>query len=656
MMACTALRIVAVVLAGLATGLVLTATVGFSKAHADDKRKAQVSALAPVELLNGYRAYDLDGRQHSFGTTPNSRGVALVFLSTECPMCNEAIPRLNKIAALYGKQGIEFFGVLADRSVTRQQAVEHYSKYHIGFPMILDSANALRDLTGATHTPEAFVFDRAGKLIYRGLLDDSTERLGKKVVAKKHYLADALRAAIEGRRLPVASTTAVGCLIEGPGAGGTDGAITFNRDIAPILFANCVTCHRDGEVAPFSLTSYAEVSKRAKQISEVVDLRIMPPWKPTPNYGHFAGERRLTNEQIAILRDWASAGAPEGQAGDLPPLPKFPKGWQLGKPDMIVRMPRRFALYADGPDLYQHFVIPLGLNQDRLIKAVEVHPGNSKIVHHAHMFIDTTGEARMLDDADPSEGYTRFGGHGLSSAAYLGGWNPGATPHFFPQGSGRLMPKGGDAVFQIHYHPSGKPEFDQTEIGIYFAPPDAQQLIADLVVGNVDLMIPPGAADVRFNAEYTTPSNLILMEIRPHMHLLGKSYQVRALLPSGEEVPLIKIDHWDFNWQDSYIFDPLVRLPAGSKIQIQVVYDNSSNNRANPNTPPQVVYFGEESTDEMSNCAIRVTTDTYAEFQQVVADNGKYWSAEMKKYLDRNMTPDKKLRERKAPKSGRTGS
>jgi hypothetical protein len=150
---------------------------------------------------------------------------------------------------------------------------------------------------------------------------------------------------------------------------------------------------------------------------------------------------------------------------------------------------------------------------------------------------------------------------------------------------------------------------------------------------------------VKFNAEYTTPVNLLLMEIRPHMHLLGKSYQVRGLLPNGQEVPLIKIDDWDFNWQDSYVFDPIVRLPAGSKIQIQVAYDNSEKNRDNPSSPPKTVFFGEESTDEMSNCAIRVTTDTYPELQRVITDNTKYWTAEMKKYLDRNMTPDKKLRE-----------
>lgn len=627
-----------------------------SKVRGDDKRKPILDAVAAATLPTGFRVHDLDGRQQVLGSSADCRGVALVFLSTECPMCNEAIPRLNKLATSYKKQGIELFGVIPDRTVTRQQAQEHREKFQIAFPIVLDSGNALRELTGATRTPEVFVFEQSGKEIYRGLIDDSSEQLGKKSLPKKQFLADALRSVVHGKRLSVSRTTPVGCLIEEPGAGGSEGKITFNRDIAPILFSNCVNCHRDGEVAPFSMTEYEQVSKRAKQIAEVVKSRIMPPWRPAPNYGHFANERRLSDEQIALLVDWAELGAPEGVAEDRPSLPKFPKGWQLGKPDLVVRMPRKFALPADGPDLYQHFVIPLGLQADRLIRAVEVHPGNTKIVHHAHMFLDNTGEARILDAADPSEGYTRFGGHGLSSAAYLGGWNPGATPHFFPPGTGRLMPKGGDAVFQIHYHPSGRPEFDQTEIGIYYAPSDAQQLIADLVVGNVDLVIPAGAAEVKFTSEYVTPVSVVVMEVRPHMHMLGKRYQVKGILPNGEEVPLIKIEHWNFNWQDSYVLDPMIRLPAGTTIQMEAVFDNSSKNPDNPNSPPKTVYYGEESTDEMSNVAIRVTTNTYTEFQQVVSDNGKYWSAEIKKYVDRNMTPDKKVRERRNPKSARSGS
>lgn len=606
-----------------------------------DEPQPNVEAVLP----KNFRVHDIDGRQLTLAASRDCRGVALIFLSTECPLSNGAIPKLNKLASSYGAEGIELYGVIADRSITRTEAKEHDKKYRVRFPMILDAAHSLRELTGATHTPQAFVFDRTGKEIYRGQLDDASERLGKKSAPKKHYLAEALKSAARGTKLAVARTEPVGCFLEEPGEGGTDGEITFTRDVAPIVFSNCVACHRDGAVGPFPLTSYEDVSKRAKQIAEVVEKRVMPPWKPTPDYGHFANERRLTKSQIALFRAWADSDVAEGNPDDLPPLPTFPKGWQLGKPDLIVKMQQPFRLYADGPDLYQHFVIPLGLSEDRVINAVEVHPGNAKIVHHAHMFVDNTGQARQLDEADPSYGYTRFGGHGMSNAAYLGGWNPGATPHFFPPGTGRLMPKGGDAVFQIHYHPSGKPELDQTQIGVYFAPPEAQQLITDLIVGNVDLIIPAGNDNVRFNAEYTTPVNLLLMEIRPHLHLLGKSFQVRGLLPNGGEVPLIKIEDWDFNWQDSYVFDPIVRLPAGSKIQIQTVFDNSEKNRDNPNSPPKTVYFGEESTDEMSSCAIRVTTDTYPELQKVIADNTKYWTAEMKKYLDRNMTPDKKLRE-----------
>ncbi|MEI8022305.1 MAG: redoxin domain-containing protein, partial [Schlesneria sp.] len=324
--------------------------------------KTGIDSTDTITLPKPLRIIDLSGRQHVVLDAPETRGVALVFLSTECPMCNESIPRLNKLATQYQKQGVELFGVISDRTVSRQEALEHHTKFRLKFPIILDAGNSLRELTGATHTPEAFVFDRDGKQIYRGLIDDSSERPGKKNTAKRNYLADAMHSTAGGHRLPIACTQAVGCLLEEPGSGESVGEVTFNRDIAPIIFSNCTACHRDGEVAPFALTNYEQVSKRSKQIAEVVSSRLMPPWKPSPDYGHFASERRLSETQISLLKLWSEIGAPEGDRADLPPLPRFPSGWQLGKPDMIVRMPRKFALYADGVDLYKHFVIPLGLS------------------------------------------------------------------------------------------------------------------------------------------------------------------------------------------------------------------------------------------------------------------------------------------------------
>jgi peroxiredoxin len=253
------------------TVLGLSVTAGLSVLHGEDESKSDVGSLAPITLPKNVRMYDLDGRQHVLLGTSQCRGVALVFLSTECPLCNEAVPRLNTLAASYKKLGIELFGVISDRSVTRLQAQEHHENFRIKFPMILDSVNALRELTGATHTPQAFVFDQAGKEIYRGRLDDSSERLGKKNVPKKNYLADALHAVAKRQRLAVSQTQAVGCLLEELGTGQKDSAVTFNREIAPIVFSNCVACHRDGEVAPFPLTNDEQVSKRANRY---------PQWSP----------------------------------------------------------------------------------------------------------------------------------------------------------------------------------------------------------------------------------------------------------------------------------------------------------------------------------------------------------------------------------------
>ncbi|HEY0981314.1 hypothetical protein [Schlesneria sp.] len=634
--------------AGRATVFLLFAAIAASVPGGQTPSSATPSSeeVKPTTTLPAdLRAHDVEGHQHQLLGSAELKGIGLVFLTHDTASNHELLQRLNKLATVYRKQNVTLYGVYLAPNATRKHARDEFLKFRPKFPVLFDARQSLRKLTGATHSQQAFVYDRGGKLIYRGRLDDAATTTGKKSSSKKNYLVDALQAVAHGKRLAVTQTDPAGEPLAPLTEDESSSTILFTRDVAPILFSNCVNCHREGEVAPFPLLTYDQVRTRAQLIVEVVNTRLMPPWKPAPNYGHFAGERRLSQEQLETLQAWYHAETPEGDDDDLPPVPTFPKGWQLGKPDMVIRMPRRFALPADGPDLYKHFVIPTGLHQDRLIRAIEVHPGNPRIVHHAHMFLDNSGQARSLDEADPTEGYTRFGGHGLPEAAYLGGWNPGATPHFFPKGMGRLMPKGGDVVFQIHYHPSGKPEFDQTEIGIYFAPSDARQMITDLIVGNVDLVIPADEPDVRFKGEYVTPVSLLVLEVRPHMHLLGKSYLVRAILPSGAEVPLLKIEEWDFNWQDSYVVDPVVHLPAGSRIQIEVAFDNSSGNPANPNIPPQTVYFGEESTDEMCNCNLRVTADTYAEFQKIVTDNGAYWSREMQKYLSRNRTPDRKIRE-----------
>ena len=240
-------------------------------------------------------------------------------------------------------------------------------------------------------------------------------------------------------------------------AAGAADVPTFNKHIAPLLYQHCATCHRPGEVAPFSLLTYEDAAKRAKLIASATERRFMPPWKPEPGYGKFANERRLTDDQIALIRAWAENGAPEGDPGDKPPLPAFTDGWQAGKPDQILAMPSSFAVASSGHDLFRCFLLPLNLDRDVYVSGTEFRPGNRRIVHHALVYVDTTGAARARAGRDGGGGYPCFGGPGVPGVNLIGGWVPGTVAQPPSNEFSRFVPKGSDVVVQIHYHPSGKP-------------------------------------------------------------------------------------------------------------------------------------------------------------------------------------------------------
>ena len=395
----------------------------------------------------------------------------------------------------------------------------------------------------------------------------------------------------------------------GAGDGASDKAPTYAEDVAPILFANCVSCHRQGEVAPFTLTEYEDARKRAKTIASVTGDRFMPPWKAEPGHGEFAGTRRLTDEQIGTLRAWADAGAPEGDAKKTPKLPQFAEGWQLGEPDLVVSMPETFTVPAEGNDVYRCFVLPLGLDEDKYVDAVEFRPGNRKIVHHALFFLDDSGKARELDAQEDGPGYSRMGGPGFAPGGTLGGWAPGYMPERLPAGVARSLKAGSDLVVQTHFHPSGKEEGERSQIGIHFAKAKPKKLLASIPQAIRKLDIPAGEKDYRVSNEFELPLAAELIGITPHAHLLCTEIKVDATLPAGKQVPLIWIKDWDFDWQGQYQYKQTVRLPRGTKVKVEFAYDNSADNPAQPSSPPRRVTWGEQTTDEMAIVFYQVLVD-----------------------------------------------
>lgn len=395
----------------------------------------------------------------------------------------------------------------------------------------------------------------------------------------------------------------------------TAAPVTFNDQIVRIFQQNCQTCHHPGGIAPFSLTTYEDAYQWRNQLVDATHARRMPPWKPVPGYGEFQGVRRLSDTDIDLIARWVASGAPQGDPKRLPPPKQFASRWMLGEPDYVVAPREPFVVPAKAGDLYRCFTIPTTFTEDRYVTTAEIIPGNQKIVHHVLTFLDRKGVSAALDDADPGAGYTCFGGPGFTEPGSLGGvggWAPGAPGLQMPEQVGMLLPAGVRIVVQVHYHnTSDKSETDLTRIGLHIATTPVKQKLYVIPIWNSKFEIPAGASQHAVEASWTVPSgkNYHAIGISPHMHYLGREIKVTATYPDGTVQPLIYINDWDFNWQGNYAFAKPVPLPAGTKVDVHAVYDNSTANPRQPNSPPKVVRWGDGTTDEMLVVFLRTTLD-----------------------------------------------
>lgn len=390
-------------------------------------------------------------------------------------------------------------------------------------------------------------------------------------------------------------------------------SVTFNQDIAAILFDNCASCHRESGPAPFSLLTYQDAKKRAQQIQVVTESRYMPPWMPEPGYAEFVGERRLSDGQIRLIRHWVEQGAPEG----LPPVPasppELPAAWQLGQPDLIIDMPQPYLLAAEGTDVFRNFVFPVPLAETRYVRALELRPGNKKIVHHANVLVDRSGSSRRLDLEDPQVGFAgmeiEIESDSFDPHTHFLFWKPGTAPSAEPEELSWRLDSGTDLIVNMHMQPSGKPEPVQPSIGLYFSskPPKLHPMLLQLENDGA-LDIPPGESNFLVTDHLELPLDVDVLGIYPHAHYLGKRLEALATLPDGTEKWLLRIPQWDFNWQAVYRYAKPVFLPKGTVVRMRFSYDNSTQNPRNPNQPPRHVRAGDRSSDEMAHLWIQVLT------------------------------------------------
>lgn len=377
-------------------------------------------------------------------------------------------------------------------------------------------------------------------------------------------------------------------------------APTYAKEVSRIVQKNCEGCHRPGQIGPFPLTNYNEVSAFAKEIKRVTQARSMPPWPAVPGHGEFRNERRLTAEQIATIAAWVDAGAPLGRKKDLPPSVTYTDDWAFGKPDMELTPDAGYELAGNGVDEYRCFVMPSTLTETRYIQAMEVRPGNRKVVHHVRVFADLTGKARELDAADEKGGFDCS----LSMTAPfkrigIGGWAPGMIPEKQVEDIGTFLPGKADIVMEVHYHRTGLKEADRSSLGIWLHKETPKHVQRSLLAANIGIRIPAGAERHEERARMFVNRDILATSIMPHMHLLGNEMKVTATFPDGRVQDLVWAKPYDFNWQTVYRFKEKIRMPKGTRIDVTAYYNNSESNPKNPNKPLKEIRWGEGTTQEM---------------------------------------------------------
>ena len=384
----------------------------------------------------------------------------------------------------------------------------------------------------------------------------------------------------------------------------TTGEPTYAGDVAAIVHRSCTPCHRPGQTAPFSLSSYDDVFKRRRQIARVTQRRLMPPWLPT--HGEFVDDRSLDDESIDLIARWVDAGAPRGDAAAEPEAPQFTSGWQLREPDLVVTAPRAVTVPADGPDRFRNLVIPVDGVRTRFVEAVEIRPG-SAAVHHAILNVDETRESRRLDALDEAPGFPgMYMGLSHPPDGHFIGWTPGKRARASAPGMAWRLGPGNDLVLQVHLTPTGKAESVRPQIGLFFTDTEPTVAMHNIVLYSRAIDIPAGEADYVVRDHLILPVAVTVHSVYPHAHYLCKTMEATAGSPDGRSTALFRIDAWDFDWQDDYRFRDPVELPAGTRIAFEYHYDNSAANPSNPSSPPKRVTFGQESFDEMGTLTLTV--------------------------------------------------
>ena len=567
--------------AAFLAGLVLLAGPSAALSFADEK-----SPLG--KQIAGFSLDDYRGKAWSLEDFKESKALVVAFVGTECPLVANYAARLQKLADEHQAAGVAFLAIDSNQQDSLTE-LAHFARTHkIEFPVLRDAGNKVADSFGATRTPEVFLLDRDRKIVYHGRIDDQFTYGRRKPKSEQSYLTAALDELNSGKPITTPHAEAVGCLIGRVLTPKADSDVTYSKQIARIFQDHCVSCHREGEIGPFTLTSYEGAVGWAEMIREVVGEQRMPPWHANPKYGHFANDRSLTSEEKSLISRWVEAGAPEGDPADLPPPREFTAGWQIGEPDAVVYMSEKpYQVPATGEVRYQYFVVDPGFTEDKWVKFAECRPGNRAVVHHIIVGLAAPGSQGRIREI------------GGQHSEWLTATAPGARPLMLRDGMAKLIPAGAKLVFQMHYTPNGTATEDRSCVGFIFADPkDVKQVVATDKAATQRFSIPPGAENHKVEANHTFGSDELMLALFPHMHLRGKAFRYTAFYPDGKEEVLLDVPAYDFNWQNTYEFAEPKLMPQGTRLFCEAWFNNSESNLANPD-PTATVRWGDQTWEEM---------------------------------------------------------
>lgn len=552
-------------------------------ANAATGRQPEGSDASPVgEQVPTFTLPNAYGKPVSLTDFEGKECAAIVFLGTECPLAKLYGPRLNDLQEKFGDRGLQVIGINSNKQDSLTELAAYVHRHEIAFPMLKDKGNVVADAMKAERTPEVFLIDANRVVRYHGRIDDQYGVGYARDKKTRSDLAIAVEELLSGKSISQPKTEAVGCHIGRTKQVAEQGEITYTKHIAPIFNSRCVTCHREGEIAPFTLTSYDDTQGWEDTILEVIGNNRMPPWSANPAHGEFANDARLSEQEKELIEQWVDGGMPEGDPSDLPDPPVFTTGWQIGEPDQVIQMrDKPFDVPAEGVVDYQRFVIDPGWDEDKYVVACEARPQNRAVVHHILVYVIPPG------------------GRDIDLRKVLVGYAPGSTPVDLDDGVAIHAEAGSKLLFEMHYTPNGTAQSDLSYIGVKFTDKaNVKKELEGAIAVETKFRIPPGKSDHVVTAKHTVRRDVELLGMTPHMHLRGKAFRYTAHFPDGKEEILLDVPAYDFNWQMKYILKEPRKLPRGTVVHCRAVFDNSEYNLSNPD-PSKTVGWGDQSWNEM---------------------------------------------------------